>query len=279
MDCVGYVKSYAPTLLQRPEYVNCEFPKQFMAGLLDSKRLKAVDCPLKICKTVLENNKAAFVPFPGCSLPDRANGNKPLELASLSSICEGVAINNSGVVGDTSTSPQPSSLPPSSDVSPAYPSPISSPVNAPNRAGVIVGATAGVLVVLLIAAVLYIRSRRKHSPKNACFVHMEDGSTEQRSHKGDTTKSTFGSLGEGPTGELDLGELELYRIPVHEVRMEKTLASGAFGQVWLAEYNGQSVAVKTLLANRATKSDLQKFILEITLVAKYASTIGSVVWW
>ncbi|KAF0696955.1 Aste57867_12340 [Aphanomyces stellatus] len=49
--------------------------------------------------------------------------------------------------------------------------------------------------------------------------------------------------------------------------MVKPVAEGVFGEVWIGEFMGDKVAIKKLLPNRATPSDVEKFIAEVKLVA------------
>ncbi|RQM20231.1 hypothetical protein B5M09_010690 [Aphanomyces astaci] len=292
-DCAAYIGTYSNALLQRPEYVNCDFPKQFAAGKLDSRRLKAIDCTLKLCKTVIEGNKNAFSVFPGCSLPDTASSNTPVELATLSSLCTDISIVDTGVVtGPPSSSPSafaPAFSPSPSNPSPMYlatpPSSTRSTLDAPNNTGILVAAGASIAVLaLVICGYVYMRTRRKHT--TSAFARVEDGerTDDQQTHqKGDPTSvapSTTSSTGDSSyavTGELDLAEMERHRIPAANVVLVKTLASGAFGQVWLGQLNSRQVAVKTLLTTCTTKSDLQKFMCEIALVAKYVTSCTSTI--
>ncbi|RHZ01361.1 hypothetical protein DYB31_006200 [Aphanomyces astaci] len=290
VDCAAYIGTYSNALLQRPEYVNCDFPKQFASGKLDSRRLKAIDCTLKLCKTVIEGNKNAFSVFPGCSLPDTASGNTPVELATLSSLCMDIAIVDTGVVTAPPSS-SPSAFAPAFSPSPSNPSPVylatppsstRSTLDAPNNTGILVAAGASIAVLaLVICGYVYMRTRRKHT--TSAFARVEDGERtddQQTLHKGDPTSvapSTTSSTGDSSyavTGELDLAEMERHRIPAANVVLVKTLASGAFGQVWLGQLNTRQVAVKTLLTTCTTKSDLQKFMCEIALCEYVVSFIG-----
>ncbi|CAK4506826.1 unnamed protein product [Aphanomyces euteiches] len=67
--------------------------------------------------------------------------------------------------------------------------------------------------------------------------------------------------------------LALWNIPPSEILLEERLAKGAFGEVWRATYMGEYVAVKTLLQHKSSRSDLETFIEEIKLMAKYKSLV------
>ncbi|CAK4712217.1 unnamed protein product [Aphanomyces euteiches] len=87
---------------------------------------------------------------------------------------------------------------------------------------------------------------------------------------GETTKQTTSVL----TSRDDALEmLALWNIPPSEIVLEERLAEGAFGEVWRATYRGENVAVKTLLKHKSSRSDLEIFIEEIKLMAKYKSFV------
>lgn len=57
----------------------------------------------------------------------------------------------------------------------------------------------------------------------------------------------------------------IMRIPVDEINYTRTIAKGAFGEVWLASYGMELVAVKKLLA--VTASGVSDFVTELNLLA------------
>ncbi|KAE9194838.1 hypothetical protein PF005_g17530 [Phytophthora fragariae] len=64
-------------------------------------------------------------------------------------------------------------------------------------------------------------------------------------------------------------ELAGRRLSSRSLRFKATLSSGASGEVWLAVYRGQQVAVKQLLrTNELTLKDVQSFADEILLTAR-----------
>ncbi|CAK4778410.1 unnamed protein product, partial [Aphanomyces euteiches] len=66
--------------------------------------------------------------------------------------------------------------------------------------------------------------------------------------------------------QLDLGTLKMFRIPPTDISIVKPIAAGAYGQVGMAYYHDQVVAVKSLLAAKRTNMDqLVHFVNEIKL--------------
>ncbi|KAL3661144.1 hypothetical protein V7S43_013753 [Phytophthora oleae] len=58
------------------------------------------------------------------------------------------------------------------------------------------------------------------------------------------------------------------RIPLDELKFEKSMSKGAYGEVWMCQYTGQQVAVKRLLQAKNNKADeVQEFAEEIELNA------------
>ncbi|KAL3665692.1 hypothetical protein V7S43_009125 [Phytophthora oleae] len=59
------------------------------------------------------------------------------------------------------------------------------------------------------------------------------------------------------------------RIPLEKIRIEELIARGGFGQVFLASYNGQTVAVKTLLPETAKDmNEINALFAETKVMAK-----------
>ncbi|KAF0714386.1 Aste57867_3894 [Aphanomyces stellatus] len=79
--------------------------------------------------------------------------------------------------------------------------------------------------------------------------------------------------GDGTAGDLDgihIGDLAMHRVKVTDVHLHHQLAQGAYGEVWLATYNEQTIAVKKLPSTHTTHSlkAVQQFVSEISLHAK-----------
>lgn len=96
-----------------------------------------------------------------------------------------------------------------------------------------------------------------------------------------TNMSQFGSSGYGEDGDSGSNSIlrALYhdpnlagkRLPFDEIKLEKALSKGAFGEVWVAEFRGEKVAVKRLLQNKQpTFGEFQDFTSEIQLSASLA---------
>ncbi|GMF30921.1 unnamed protein product [Phytophthora fragariaefolia] len=97
-------------------------------------------------------------------------------------------------------------------------------------------------------------------------------STVMSSHP--TTQGSMGShyesAGSNKTLKILLGSEHLQgkRIPYESIVFERALSKGASGEVWVCEYNGQKVAAKRLLQNKAQKAEnVQGFAEEIQLSA------------
>ncbi|OQS05507.1 hypothetical protein THRCLA_20602 [Thraustotheca clavata] len=66
-------------------------------------------------------------------------------------------------------------------------------------------------------------------------------------------------------------QLEMYYIPPNHLDTLRVIAQGAFGKVFLGNYLGKAVAIKTLITEARDIKQLQIFIDEISLVAKLSS--------
>ena len=66
----------------------------------------------------------------------------------------------------------------------------------------------------------------------------------------------------------DDDELFDWRVDYDAVERDEVIASGGFGDVWLASYRGQQVAVKTLKPSAFSRAALGDFIMEIKLLAR-----------
>ncbi|EQC39478.1 TKL protein kinase [Saprolegnia diclina VS20] len=57
------------------------------------------------------------------------------------------------------------------------------------------------------------------------------------------------------------------RLECDAISMEKRLAQGGYGEVWLGHYHASVVAIKILLPEKRSQSDIAAFLREITLLA------------
>ncbi|CAK4088212.1 unnamed protein product [Aphanomyces euteiches] len=79
---------------------------------------------------------------------------------------------------------------------------------------------------------------------------------------------TFSDATERMSMQAQLSHLDMFRIPSAELMLTRPLAEGAYGQVWLGEYNHSAVAIKRLLPNKSNANELFKFMAEIVLLSK-----------
>ncbi|RHY24780.1 hypothetical protein DYB32_008698 [Aphanomyces invadans] len=84
-----------------------------------------------------------------------------------------------------------------------------------------------------------------------------------------TTSNSSLFMSKSTPGQLDLCDLDMHKVHPKDVHLVKPLAQGAYGEVWLGEHLGSSIAVKRLLPSKTSLADLQKFIWEIKLLSKY----------
>ncbi|KAF0683996.1 Aste57867_24001 [Aphanomyces stellatus] len=115
--------------------------------------------------------------------------------------------------------------------------------------------------VVLVAGLGYWLVRRRRMHRAATTATTTDGPT-----------SVFLSmtLSSTETG-LNWKPLEPFQVPLDEIELTKSVAAGAFGEVWLGTFRGDVVAVKTCLASKASRKNLQHFIDELALMGTLAS--------
>ncbi|KAF0718369.1 Aste57867_1736 [Aphanomyces stellatus] len=70
---------------------------------------------------------------------------------------------------------------------------------------------------------------------------------------------------------LDMKVLSLVRLDERELTLERKVGSGAFADVWLARFQGESVAVKKLHHINVSLPQLQSFVAEIQLLSSFDS--------
>lgn len=74
---------------------------------------------------------------------------------------------------------------------------------------------------------------------------------------------------QGSQGKSSVGESaarEGYTIQYSELKFEKKIGAGAFGEVWKGEWAGIDVGIKKILKNDIKESDLDEFASEILLM-------------
>ncbi|KDO34201.1 TKL protein kinase [Saprolegnia parasitica CBS 223.65] len=125
-------------------------------------------------------------------------------------------------------------------------------------------AIAGIAVgsVVVVAIILYLLCRKRRKQPRA-----SSGSVDLARPINSTTAHTSNGTDLG----LDLTALTRWRIEQQELIGSRTLASGAYGEVSLGSFRGTTVAIKSSLRKKATVADLQCFIDEIKLTARFES--------
>ncbi|KAF0698229.1 Aste57867_11133 [Aphanomyces stellatus] len=78
-------------------------------------------------------------------------------------------------------------------------------------------------------------------------------------------------LSQGEEDGLNMQELTLCRLDQNDLKLQRKLGSGAFADVWLATFQGESVAVKKMHSSKVTVNQLHSFIDEIKLMATFDS--------
>ncbi|KAE9291495.1 hypothetical protein PR003_g25017, partial [Phytophthora rubi] len=151
-----------------------------------------------------------------------------------------------------------------------------------NNLGVIVGAVAGVLVVVLVAlGFVWHRRQRKGSDTletdnqsqspNQYLAHATPGTSQQRTATGSLASGNTGSLNKASLGQSGLWDDDVItakRISRREVQIQHLLSRGAFGEVYSGIYNDKRVAVKMLTPEtRGIMTHVNNFLAEAKLTA------------
>ncbi|KDO25150.1 TKL protein kinase [Saprolegnia parasitica CBS 223.65] len=123
---------------------------------------------------------------------------------------------------------------------------------ATNHTGLIVGLAVG--AVVLVAA-----------------AYDGTGYYQNNEFTNGTLNGTQGSAGDYSDMGLNVEDLRLHKLDIADLKVtaKKPLASGAFGEVWLATYCDEKVAVKRIKDRRI--ESVKKFIDEIKLMAMMES--------
>ncbi|EQC34815.1 TKL protein kinase [Saprolegnia diclina VS20] len=266
--CAQRTALFAKSLDALPSYSVCSIVKKLGDNKFDSKALQSNDCKKPACVNVLESFKTTFV---GCMLTDIADVAS-VDMARLASYC--ASIDASYAPG--AASPQPLPAAPPQDAA------VDSPVRGGLSTPIIIAITCVVIAAIVVAGYVYLRLKRgaasatlytspppmqtSNDPYASVMKHGNAGSQSNTR----TSESSASNLG-ADASTLDLCDLDLYRISPRDVTLDKSLAQGAYGEVWLGTLDGHTVAVKKLLNHRRTRDELQKFIYEIALVAKMES--------
>ncbi|OQR81478.1 kinase [Thraustotheca clavata] len=188
------------------------------------------------------------------AIKDSATG-KSVNASALSNYCDGIT------AGQISSSTTPSSNP-SSD--PSRPTSSVAVISTSHSSTIIIVACVAVgIVAILVIAFIYVRTKR--NTRDSFMYVVPPPATIK------TAPSTVDTTASNESGSLDMCNLDMHRLLLKDVTMIKVLASGAFGEVWMGQYEAETVAVKKLLPHKFGKDALQKFIYEIALMAKLDS--------
>ncbi|OQR84346.1 protein kinase [Achlya hypogyna] len=144
-----------------------------------------------------------------------------------------------------------------------------------SNVGLIVGLCVAA-VVIVIGAVVYCRKKR-----------AGDTTLTQNPYGATLTPTIGGTASTDPSGSanFDLSvrwfacvrgsvtsqELELHRLDDRQLVRTQAVAQGAYGQVWLGTYKGETVAIKCLLPGKCMRSDILHLVEEITLSLRLES--------
>ncbi|KAF0698228.1 Aste57867_11132 [Aphanomyces stellatus] len=123
----------------------------------------------------------------------------------------------------------------------------------------IAGIAASAVVLVGLGAFLIIRRRQRQAKQEL---------DEMRNHY-EMTQTP--ALSQGEEEGLNMQELTLCRLDQKDLKMQRKLGSGAFADVWLATFQGESVAVKKLSSSKVSVNQLHSFIDEIKLMATFDS--------
>ncbi|CAK4628729.1 unnamed protein product [Aphanomyces euteiches] len=137
--------------------------------------------------------------------------------------------------------------------------------------------TGGVVVIAIVIGVVLVKRRQRvelpATPPSESAPYFKFAKSKKM--KTTTTVAlTAGSSEDANASHywnsqlLNMGNLEMYKIPPSDISVIKPIASGAYGEVLLAQLHGNLVAVKRLTqSKRSNMGDLMKFLDEINLNA------------
>ncbi|TMW61860.1 hypothetical protein Poli38472_010923 [Pythium oligandrum] len=107
-----------------------------------------------------------------------------------------------------------------------------------------------VVVVVLLGSIFWYRRRQRVGPKN---MSNYSASTEISN--------------EGAMWQDD--ELQRHRLDARLLQVTRLLATGTYGQVFLATYQDQKVALKRLKNHDSSRAEIQQFVSEIKMMATF----------
>ncbi|KDO29073.1 serine/threonine protein kinase [Saprolegnia parasitica CBS 223.65] len=152
-----------------------------------------------------------------------------------------------------------------SDTTPA-PTNLNDIVASDGSSATIVGVVVGVVVLAaLLALGAYCCCRRRKQKLE--LTTTATTAEAPYSHASASPRTATGSQDQ----TFNLHELAMHRLDATEVVIKDKIATGAFGEVWRAEYKHKTVAVKMLLPTRSSAVDVQGLVDEIKLMAQFDS--------
>ncbi|KAJ0410915.1 hypothetical protein ATCC90586_004436 [Pythium insidiosum] len=134
-------------------------------------------------------------------------------------------------------------------------------------------AAAGLLTAALIVARRRQRDREMYGDASTTTKHRKLTIGTQRTHDSESA-STFDGFSRGQNGTLlasiwDDEDLLACRVDFDSVQLDRKVAAGAFGEVWLGQYRGACVAVKKLSDHAARDhSAVGHFVREIKILGQ-----------
>ncbi|ETV70700.1 TKL protein kinase [Aphanomyces astaci] len=289
--CSIMYNGLATALLSSPYFDACSYPKKIAASVVDLDRVRSIDCGNVYCRSYFATfiEYAKMPTFADCTLTDEST-SKRIPFKDFAVACQSVLPTSSSPPVAAPSSP---SNPASQSPLPPLPPPTLPSVvhdeSSNNSVTIIVAVAAVVVVGVAIAAFVYMRTRRRRPPQSTSFLHLNDHAaanpasvalkqlsstwsnsiaTAASTHPSRTNYHHHSSTLAFQSTGLDMCEIDMYRLPTSDVHLVKPLAQGAFGEVWVGDYQGSQIAIKRLLPTKSTLPDVQRFIWEIKLLSK-----------
>ncbi|KAF0691992.1 hypothetical protein As57867_016840, partial [Aphanomyces stellatus] len=237
----------------------CVFVKALTANVLSSPDILAQDCQSAPCQALLQTLYTNLYSYPTdtCSIKDSATGNT-LAIRDLKGIC---------IQSAPATSTPPGTLPPIPNIWTSAPDP-----SKTSSKGVTYGVVGGVVAVVVVSLVIWwcIRRKRQRELVNGYITTATPKSSGILNH-GRRQSAPLGTQ-DSAGYDLDMSIFDAVFIPPSDVQLVKALATGAYGEVWIADLLGERIAAKRLLPNKLiSTAEVNAFLMEIELLSKINS--------
>ncbi|CAK4694997.1 unnamed protein product [Aphanomyces euteiches] len=272
LDCAALILQAVNKLKDSdgPDFRGCSFYNGLVGQPIhvNPTTIRAVDCNSTDCKLLF----SSFVQSTAnCSIQNDDTQSQ-VQISTLAGICL------------PTTQP-----PPSTSIAPTTPVPTNSstisspsttamtvaPVNMSSSSTTTIVSVVCAAVVVIAALAVFVWIKRRRSRRNDVQVvsPTKDADTFAYSASpalsdGNSWLALDDSIQKSAIHK-HLDDLDMYRLPMTEVKLTRPLAEGAYGQVWLGEYNQQVVAIKRLLPSKCNAEELGKFMAEIVLLSRY----------